>query len=473
MPTTKLYLAVISVSVLTMLCGCQGTLSSRPAIESSSIFAESADNSVTEVYEDYWARAPYPSTDSLYDPEMEESLSDIDVWTRIRNGFELSMPNKSLIKNQLQWYHDHPEHLPQIEERARPYLFYIVEELEKRGLPMEFALLPAIESAYEPKAVSSQNAAGIWQIMPSTGKLLGLEQNWWYDGRFDVLAATEAALDYLQYLADRFNGDWKLALAAYNAGEGTVQRAIKKNRELGKPTDYWSLDLPYDTKHYVPRLLALAKVVKEPEAFGTRLTAIPNEPYFDSINIDAHLDLRLAAEMADLPIDELHRLNPGLNSKTITPDDSHRLILPLENIEQFKQKLAALDEERPRYTIKHTVQPGDHLGGIAQRYGTTVAALQQANRLESTRILAGKELLIPKSADSIAARDSTTAEQPQSRAISSRKSNYTVRDGDTLWTIAKSHNVDLQQLAQWNGLTFEDYLQPGQQLIVLNAKQDT
>lgn len=474
MPTTKLNLAIISVSVLTMLSGCQGTLSSRSTIESSSIFAESADYSATDLYQDYWARTPYPSTDTDYEPEIEETLTDIDIWDRIRNGFELSTPKKSLIKNQLQWYHDHPEHLPQIEERARPYLFYIVEELEKRGLPTEFALLPAIESAYEPKARSAQDAAGIWQILPETGRLLGLEQNWGYDGRFDVVAATEAALDYLQSLADKFNGDWKLALAAYNAGEGTVRRAIKKNRELGKPTDYWSLDLPDGARRYVPKLLALANVVGKPEAFGVSLNGIPNQPYFDSIDIEDKLDLRMAAEMADLPVEELYRLNPGFNGKTISPhtDDPHRLVLPLENVEQFKQKLAALDEEKPQHQIKYIVQPGDLLGRLAHRYGTTVAALQQINRLKSSQIRTGNELLIPIASKTQTAQTPTTENQ-QRNTTDHRKSNYTVRDGDTWWTIAKSHNVDLIQLAHWNGLTIEDYLQPGQKLIVLNGKSDT
>ena len=395
------------------------------------------------------------------------TADEIDLWERIRRGFQLTSVANSRIEKQLKWYRSHPEHLPRIEERARPYLFFIVEELDRRNLPTELALLPVIESAYRPRAYSARRAAGIWQFIPSTGKMFGLEQNWWYDGRRDVVAATEAALDYLQSLASQFDGDWELALAAYNSGGGTVRRAIRKNQMRGKATDYWSLDLPRETRRYIPHLLALARVVENPEAFGTRLTKIPNQPVFDSVDIGAQIDLTLAAKMAGVSAEQLYRLNPGFNRWATAPEGPHRLVLPLENIAQFKEKLAKLNpDERLRWT-KYTIQSGDNLGTIAQRHGTTVAALKQTNRLQGNLIRAGKPLLIPGSVQ-VANRSQPTAGESGIRLKGEgNKIIYEVRSGDSLWTIAQNYNVSHKALARWNGIATGDLLRPGQKLVVL------
>jgi membrane-bound lytic murein transglycosylase D len=313
--------------------------------------------------------------------------------------------------------------------------------------------------------------------MPATGKMLGLEQKWWYDERRDVIAATEAALDYLESLAEQFDGDWELALAAYNSGAGTVRRAIKKNRKLGKPTDYWSLDLPRGTKRYIPKLLALARVVEQPEAFGTRLSTIPNQPVFDSVNIDANLNLAMAAQMADLTVDELYRLNPGFNRVANAPQDPHSLVLPLENIDQFKENLAGLNRNSENSDqpgdngsgTRYLIRSGDNLGSIARRYGTTVAALKQNNGMKSSAIQIGKYLYIPEPETVATLSSPAASEKQRPLELAGNRSIYTVRDGDTLWTIAQKYNVNHKSLAQWNGITAEDTLQPGQELIVLNG----
>lgn len=505
MPTTRYSLVTLSFITLIGLAGCNGSQPVRSSIDTESSPPDKSESSETLVAEWSWLKdsllqADHDSTPTTktwfyldpYMPEASEAspdeenwrntadsaekrpeanvntLAEIDLWTRIRQGFELTPVDNSLVRNQLKWYQENPDHLTQIEERARPYLYYIVEALEKRGLPMELALLPAIESAFIPTAYSSQNAAGIWQFMPSTGKMLGLEQNWWYDGRLDVVAATDAALDYLQSLATLFDGDWKLALAAYNSGEGTVNRAIRKNREQGKSTDYWSLDLPPETKRYVPQLLALAKVVEQPEAFGTRLATIPNQPFFDSVDIEAQLDLTLAAKMADITVEELQRLNPGFHRLAMAPRGPHRLVLPLENIEQFMEKLAELDPDKHPGWTKYIIQPGDNLGTIARQHGITVDALKQANSLKGNNILAGKRLFIPGS-QRIAGRPLPAAGPRQPPVdLAGGKTIYTVRNGDSLWTIAKKHNIDHKLLARWNSIAVGDTLRPGQKLTLLN-----
>jgi len=465
MPTTRNTLAILGLIALFVLSGCNVSQPLRSANDSDLFPTSNPDGVDLTRAEQSWLQAS--DLQDTASTTKIDSPADNDLWTRIRQGFELKSVSNPRIKRQLKWYHDHPNHLPEIEKRARPYLFYIVEALDRRGLPMELALLPAIESAFIPTAYSSQKAAGIWQFMPATGKMLGLDQNWWYDERLDVIAATEAALDYLESLAAQFRGDWELALAAYNAGDGRVRRAIRKNRGLGKATDYWSLDLPRGTKSYVPKLLAMAMVVKNPEAFGTRLTRIPNQPYFGNVDIRANFDLTLAAEIAGLTLDELYQLNPGFKRAANAPQDSHRLVLPVENIEQFNEKLAGLDQNEWRRT-RYIIQPGDSLGTIAQRHGTSVVALKQVNRLKSNAIRAGKQLLIPGSAQIVSRSVSTVRGKSRPIEVADSKTIYTVRSGDTLWTIAQSHNVDHKSLAQWNRITLEDTLRPGQKLIILN-----
>jgi len=383
-----------------------------------------------------------------------------DVWERLRTQFSLDAPRNPRIDRELAWYRAHPEDLARISEQARPYLYFIAEEIERRGIPGEIALLPAVESGFQPLAYSSGEAAGIWQFIPSTGRMYGLKQTWWYDGRRDVAASTRAALAYLEKLSTRFDGDWELALAAYNAGAGTVSRAMRNNREQGRAEDFWSLDLPRETEAYVPRLLAIARLIADPSHYGISLEPIPDEPYFARVDIDSQIDLGLAAELADLSTDEIYRLNPGFTRWATDPSGPHRLHLPVDRLEMFRSNLARLEPDKRMLWQRYRIRAGDTLGSIAARSGTTVAELQQVNHLKDTHIRDGKQLLIPRPAGS---PDSTT---PSAESSPKTKTDYLVKSGDSLWTIARSHQVSHRQLADWNGISTRDLLKPGQRLVI-------
>lgn len=400
-------------------------------------------------------------------PTEQLSEEPGDLWQRIRGGYRLQIPENERINRSIKWYAAHDDYLQRIQQRAEPYLYFIVEEIEKRDMPMELALLPVVESAFRPFAYSPGRAAGIWQFIPSTGKAYGLHQNWWYDGRRDIVAATRAALDYLASLAKRFDGDWELALAAYNAGGGTVQRAIRKNRKSGKPTDYWSLDLPTETERYVPKLLAVAQLINRPGDHSLTFDSIPDTPYFSTVDIESQLDLALAAEMADISIETLYQLNPGFNRWASPPEGPHRLNIPVGQVDRFNDKLAALKPDQRLRWKRYQIRPGDSLNLIAKKHSTTVALLRQTNKLKGNKIRAGKHLLIP-----------IASEQPDHYLLSSeqrraKKANsggkgdkiiYKVRAGDSFWSIARKHNISHKSLARWNGLSPRDTLRPGQKL---------
>src|SRR5690554_1001613 len=272
---------------------------------------------------------------SVLDEEVATDTHD-DVWQRIRDGFGVS-DYRNLhpeTQSRLTWFVNNPEYVNKVVEQARPYLYYIVDELDRREMPLEIALLPIVESGYQPFALSSGQAAGIWQFIPATGRVFGLEQNWWYDGRRDVIQSTTAALDYLQKLHNDFN-DWELAIAAYNAGEGTVSRAIKRNQEAGLPTDFWSLELPAETTAYLPKLFAVAHLVKQPAQYDLQLSPIANEPYLSVVNVGSQIDLALAADLADITLDELSLLNPGFSRWATAPQGPHQLVLPKAKAPSF------------------------------------------------------------------------------------------------------------------------------------------
>ncbi|MEJ1461660.1 MAG: LysM peptidoglycan-binding domain-containing protein [Candidatus Sedimenticola sp. (ex Thyasira tokunagai)] len=398
-----------------------------------------------------------------------ESQTDTDLWARVRAGYQMQVPDNARVKQSIKWYASHGKYLQRMQLRATPYLHFIVEEIEKRQMPMEMALLPVVESAFNPFAYSPGRAAGIWQFIPSTGKAYGLKQNWWYDGRRDIVAATRAALDYLDALAKRFDGDWELALASYNAGAGTVRRAIRKNRKRGKATDYWSLDLPRETEGYVPKLLAMASIIAHPDQHNITLTPIANTPYFGSVDIESQLDLALAAEMAELSIEELYKLNPGFNRWASPPEGPHRLNLPLEKIDGFTDKLAELDPLKRLRWKRYRIRSGDSLSVISERHGTTITQLRQVNKIKGNNIRAGKHLLIPISSEQ-PAHYSFSAEQRTAKIQSSKRKGkkvvYKVKQGDSFWSIANKHKVSHKSLARWNGLSPRDTLRQGQKLSI-------
>ncbi|WP_297809643.1 LysM peptidoglycan-binding domain-containing protein [uncultured Methylophaga sp.] len=401
-----------------------------------------------------------PRKASKQDPAPEEIT---DVWDRIRSGFQISDYETLHADTQqhLRWFIDHPAYVDRVVERARPYLYHIVEEVTKRGMPLEVALLPVVESGFKPHAYSPSHAAGLWQFIPGTGKVYGLDQNWWYDGRRDVVQSTRAALDYLEKLHNDF-GDWQLALAAYNCGEGTVGRAIKRNQVAGKPTDFWSLDLPRETSAYVPKLMAVSHMVKFPERYDISLSPVDNKAYIGVVDIGSQIDLAVAAEMAQISEDELHQLNPAFNRWATAPHGPHQLVLPLDKIEGFKLALAELPANKRVQWARHKIRRGESLSVIATNYNTTVAVVKQANNLRNNQIRAGHHLLIPV-ASGESGRLAAVAEPAQGEG---QKQVYTVQSGDTWWDIARQHGLDVQTLADWNQKTAQDTLQPGQQLVL-------
>ena len=392
---------------------------------------------------------------------------------RLRKGYSLNIPDNSRIDSQVKWYTKHQTYLNRVQTRAIPYLHFIVEEAEKRNMPSELVLLPIVESGFQPFAYSPGRAAGLWQFIPSTGKYFGLQQNWWYDGRRDVVAATQAALDYLNSLAKQFDGDWELALASYNAGAGTVQRAIKRNIKKGKPTDYWSLSLPKETMNYVPRLLAIAKVIGNPEQYGLTLSEIPNQPYFEQVDVKSQLDLALAADLAEISIEELYKLNPGFNRWATAPKGPHRLSVPVGKAERFSQAIAELaPEKRVRWT-RYKIRSGDSLGVIARKHKTTIALLKQVNKIKGNNIRAGKHLLIPTAVKKLEKYTHTADARLAKKQGTKRrgtKITHKVRAGDTLWEIARRYKVSHQAVARWNGLSPRDTLQLGQKLVIWQPK---
>ncbi len=341
-------------------------------------------------------------------------------------------------------------------------------------MPAELALLPAVESAFRPFAYSSGRAAGIWQFIPSTGRGFGLKQNWWYDGRRDVVASTRAALDYLKQLNRQFDGDWQLALAAYNSGAGTVRSAIRKNKRQGKPSDFWSLKLPKETKKYVPRLLAISEIFGHPEKYNISLLTIPDEPYFATVDIQSQLDLALAAQMAELSIQEIYQLNSGYNRWATDPEGPHQLHLPIEKADTFLTRLSQLPDEKRVSWKRYKIRRGDSLSVIAKKHGTTAKLLKQVNKLSDSKIRAGKHLLIPvatKQLDLYAFSASQRKARTQNKPRKGSKQHYMVRNGDSLWEIAKTHKVSHRKLAKWNGMAPADPIRPGQKLVLRVEKQ--
>lgn len=401
----------------------------------------------------------------------EEQPQHDQLWDRLRAGYALADLDSPLVAKHERWYSSHPEYIDRMVKRARLYLYYIVDEVEKRKLPMEIALLPAIESAFKPHAYSRARAAGLWQFIPSTGRHFGLERNWWYDGRRDVVKATQAALDYLQELNIAFDGNWHLALAAYNAGERRVMNAIKYNRRRGRPTDYKNLrTLKPETLNYVPKLLAISKIVANPEYYNITLATIPNEPYFSRIEIGSQIDLGIAARMANISLGDLYDINPAFKRRATAPNGPHYLLVPAERREIILSALGNLPEKNRVRWQRHYVRQGDALSTIARRHGVSVRAIQRANGLRNSRIRAGRNLLIPVSAQRLTAYHGNVT-KPVKRRVrrmappkNGVKLIHKVRRGDTLWGIATRYNVYIYQLTGWNGLRRSALLQPGQKL---------
>jgi len=343
------------------------------------------------------------------------------VWDRMASDFTFKSHQTNPRVQQFikQYTREESSNLIKFSEHASPYLYHIVQLIEERGLPPELALLPIIESEYRPTAMSNMGASGIWQLASLTGRLYGLKQDQWYDGRKDIDAASKVALDYLQYLYETFDHDWLLALAAYNCGDGRVSSAIRANKKLGKPTDYWSLKLPQETMYFVPKFLSLVYLVKNHRNLDINLAAIPNKPYFDTVKLSKQINLQSAATLAELDIKEFRKLNPGFRSQVTHPKGPHQIVLPIKHIEVFNNNLAAANKKaaatkataarnkQPQQQKQrlaqnttsatntvHTVNRGDTLNLIANKYSTTVKAIMNKNKLKSDIIVSGQKLAI-------------------------------------------------------------------------------
>ncbi len=397
-----------------------------------------------------------------------------DVWERIRYQLSFEVPQNRPVVAERNYYARHQAYLDRIAKRANPYLYYIVEEVEKRGMPIELALLPIVESAFDPFGYSPQAASGIWQFVPETGERFNLKQNWWYDGRRDIVQSTRAALDYLSYLHKTLEGDWLNAIAAYNSGEGRVLKAIKKNRKKHLPTDFWSLDLPRETTAYVPKLLALADLLKRSDEFNVSWQKIVNAQVVESVPVGSQIDLAMAAEMADITISELYRLNPGFNRWATDPDGPHSLLLPADKIDGFKEKLAKTElKDRLRWQ-RYVVSKGDTLSVIAQKYDTTPGAIKTLNKLDSNIIRIGQALLVPLSDGALDNQNLSS----QMRLAANLKApgkirSHTVKSGDTLWDISREYDVTVNQLVKWNRLRPNAVLKLGQKLEIHQAAEPT
>lgn len=405
----------------------------------------------------------------IADPFLPPTSAYTNIWERIRAGYAIPQVDNERVRQKVAWYKSHPRHLEHVTERAQRYVYHVVESIDKAGLPMELALLPIVESAYDPFAYSHGRAAGIWQFIASTGLHFGLQKNWWYDGRRDIDASTEAALTYLQHLYKELDEDWLLALAAYNTGEGNVKRAIERNRKAGKPTDFWNLKLPRETSAYVPKLLAVAQLINQPTLYNSKLTDVPDAPYFESVDVGTQIDLAQAAKLAGIDNDELHLLNPGFNRWATAPEGPHRLLLPIASMGQFRSAMAKLGPNEQLPWHKYVIKRGDSLGKIAASHGTSTDMLRSANNLHNDVIHADKTLLVPATRFATGVNGNMGQVDLEAAFKFSRgasRSNYQVKPGDSLWKIARQYRVSTLDLASWNSMTPGDSLHIGRQLTI-------
>jgi membrane-bound lytic murein transglycosylase D len=409
---------------------------------------------------------PTLSSDSLVAPPAP------DLFVRLRAGFELEDADSAIVDRELNWYANHPDYLERTWGRAEQYLHYIVVQLNARSMPLELALLPVVESAFEPYAYSRARASGLWQFISGTGSHYGLKQDWWYDGRRDVVASTRAALDYLQALHDDLGGDWLLAIAAYNCGEGNVQRAINRNLRLGRPADFWHLKLPTETRSYVPKLLAMRRIVADPAAYGLEFSQISDEPYFAQVATGGQIDLQVVAEIAGITKEELYELNPAFHRWATDPTGPYSLLVPVEAADGLEQTLLSLTPEQRMRVDRYEVHHGDTIASIATQYSTTPELLRHLNNMEGKeKPVIGAVLLVPSTTIQLpekAMRAAALVDRPGriGGRRGSRHGLHVVRRGDTLYGIAHRLGTDVATLARLNNMEVSDPIHAGQRLVV-------
>lgn len=466
---------LVSFFLLLLLSACQTTANRELADESDNAVVNAIvdediadeqlqeiddEEGLTDLVEEQAADADKPATVPGYD----------NLWLKLADGFEFDVPNNARIAKQRNYYLKHPKYLKQVSKRAEPFLYLIIEQIEEKNLPLELALLPVVESTFDPFAYSQSNASGLWQFMPVTGKRFGLKQDWWYDGRRDVYASTEAALRYMQILHKYLDGDWLHAVAAYNSGEGRVKNAVRKNKRRNKPIDYWNLSLPKETENYVPKLLALVDILRNHKKYGIELPVIPNKQALSYIDTGSQLDLAYAAELAELSVAEIQLLNPAFNHWATSPDGPHKLLVPTRIAGEFTQKLSNSDKNKRIRWSRYKVRSGDSLSVIAQKNDTTSNVLRQINDINGSFIKVGQPLLIPvasKSQQKYLYSQAQRFERRQAKsAKTKRKIKHTIVEGDTLWDISRLYKVTAQDIAKWNRMSTKQTLRLGQQLTI-------
>lgn len=448
--------------ILAALAGCAAT-TPKPQQAAS---AEASDHTPAARTDRYIARDTSRTVDLTHPPR--------DAWDRIRRGFAVPNLDTDLARQWTEYYASHPEAVQRMAQRAGKYLYFIVDEINRRGLPTELALLPFVESAYNPTALSRAQASGLWQFVPATGQHFNLKQDWWRDERRDPIASTYAALDYLEYLFE-MQGDWYLALASYNWGEGSVQRAMAKNESAGRATDYLSLDMPEETRNYVPKLQAIKNIIANPQKYAVALPPVENTPYFAMVGKQRDIDLEVAAKLAEMPLDEFKALNPSFNRPVIRGEHAATLLLPANRVAVFNANLAKYKGKLSTWSV-YEARRGDTLATVAKRFGVPEARLRDINDLSRRgKLVAGQHLLVPTAGSeggiqlaslspSPGALDDALDDAPASggataapRARPGRGSQpnvrtHKVRSGDTLYSIARAYGTSVNTLRALNNL---------------------
>lgn len=486
--TKLLHLILMSVSLIFSTQLFANTPSTNVSGIEIEIISETVDSElIGDPVQDFLGDIDSSNADQQIYEEATADSGD-DLWSRIKSGYAIPNVKSQYTTNHETWYASRPDYIKRMLDRSQRYLFHIVEEVEKRGMPTEIALLPMIESAFNPQAYSRSSASGIWQFIPSTGRDFGLQQNWWVDNRRDVTAATNAALTYLQKLHGMF-GTWDLALAAYNAGEGTVQRAINKNRSKGLPTDYESLSLPPETRNYVPKLQAIKNIVTHPERFGLKINSIPNRAYFARVTTPKQIDAKLAAQLAEISFEEFSSLNPSYNRPVINAtNDKNQLLLPVWAAERFVNNLANYDKPLTNWQT-YNAKRGERMDNIAKKFGINVAQLRNVNGLSHTKkVRSAQTMLVPanykdnpdqQSVNSLILAESNNEAELEQNSInneSNQKSEpklstpliHKVKRGDTLHALANKYDVNSKTIMKINGLK-NNHLKLGQIIKLSNT----
>ena len=411
-----------------------------------------------------------PTADEAKNPPLTKTTWQIShvlpasmqssAWSAMSKGFDLGHnASRAPVAREIRWFQHQQDYIHELTRNAKPYLYYIYQQAEKRGMPAELALVPMVESDYKPFAYSRTGAAGLWQMMPGTASGFGIRINWWYDGRRDIIASTKAALDYFDYLHSYF-GNWLLAIAAYDSGEGTVEMAIRHNQRLHRPTDFWSLPLPYETKLYIPKLLALVEIIRDPQRYHLHLDPVPNSTYFTPVDMESKISLNQVAELSDTPIKMIRDLNPGFRHWTTVSHQPYSLLLPKTKTDLFEQQLQTTHTTHTKNNY-HRVLSGESLEYLAHHYHTTVATLKEENHLKNNTIRIGQTLVI---SSVVATKTKSSVPTHQKNRDKNKMITHVVHSGETLGNIAYHNHVSVKNIIEWNQLQHQKYLQPGQVL---------